>query len=87
MVCKNPKLYKLTQFVVEFYCFIQNGVENFRVSMIQSEKSTLYKSSAVTAGDEKDKQGGFGFDGISENRSFATYFFETKPMQFCLFLK
>jgi len=55
--------------------------------MIQSEKSALYKSSAVTAGDEKDKQGGFGFDGISENRSFATYFFETKPMQFCLFLK
>ena len=57
MVCKNAKLYKLTQFIVEFYCFIQNKVENFRVGTIQSEKSALYKSSAVTAEDGKDKQG------------------------------
>lgn len=84
MVCKNTKLYKLTQFVVEFYCFIQNKVENFRLGTIQSEKSALYKSSAVTAEDGKDKQGGFRFDSIADNWSFVTHFFEIKSMQFCL---
>ena len=75
------------QFIAEFYCFAQNKVGNFGVSTSQPGKSALYKSSAVTTDDGKGTQGGSRFDGISENRSFATYFFETKPMQFCLFLK